>query len=85
MAALKTTDDESARTRAAKRAFYVSLFDLSWRLLGAMLGPLFIGLYIDSKRDGGQTFALIGFVLGMICGVLVIRSVVNKIAKGGSD
>ena len=77
-----TTNDKNKR--AAKRAFIVSLFDLSWRLLGAMLAPLFIGLYIDSKRGGGQGFALAGFVLGMVFGVFVMRNVIKKIAdKGG--
>jgi F0F1-type ATP synthase assembly protein I len=81
LAAIKTTKDE--KVREAKRAFILSLFDLSWRLLGAMLAPLFIGLYIDSKRDHGQAFALTGFVIGMICGALVLRSVVKKIAQNG--
>ena len=68
------------KTRAAKRAFFVSLFDLSWRLLGAMLLPLFIGLYIDSRRDSGQGFALAGFAIGMVCGALAMRSVIKNIA-----
>lgn len=80
MAALQTTNSEK-KTRAAKRFFLVSLFDLSWRLLGAMLAPLFIGLYIDASMAGeGQGFALTGFALGMVSGVLVMRSVIKKIA-----
>ena len=78
-----TTKDN--KVRAAKRAFFVSLFDLSWRLLGAMLGPLFVGLYIDSRRSGGQGFALAGFLIGMIMGALVIRSVIKKIADRGGE
>ncbi len=67
--------------QGAKRAFFVGLFDLSWRLLGAMLAPLFIGLYIDSRQAGdGQGFALGGFLLGMVAGVLVMRGVVRKLA-----
>lgn len=79
-AAIKTTD--VAKVREAKRAFFMNLFDLSWRLAGAMLAPIFIGLYIDSIRDNGQGFALAGFLVGMICGVLVMRSVVRNLAKG---
>lgn len=79
MAARKTTNSEK-KTRAAKRAFYINLFDLSWRLLGAMLVPLFIGLYIDSKRGSGQGFAVAGFAIGMVCGVLVMRGVIRKMA-----
>ena len=78
-AAIKTTDD--GKVREAKRAFFVSLFDLSWRLLSAMLLPLFAGLYIDSLRDSGQGFAYAGFVVGMFSGAFVLRSVVRKLAK----
>lgn len=81
MAASKTTNKDAEKTSAAKRSFFVSLFDLSWRLLGAMLGPLFIGLYIDSQRDGsGQGFAVAGFLIGMATGVIVMRSVIKNIA-----
>lgn len=69
------------KKRAAKRAFIISLFDLSWRLLGAILGPLFIGLYIDSTRAGGQGFAITGFLIGMVLGVLVMRSVIKKLSE----
>lgn len=79
MAAQKTTPD--TETRAHKRAFFVSLFDLSWRLLGAMLLPLFIGLYIDSRMSGdGQGFAVGGFFVGMLCGIFAMRYVVRNIA-----
>lgn len=71
--------------RAGKQAFVVALFDLSWRLLAAMLLPLFIGLYIDSRRSDGQTFALLGFAVGMILGVLVIRSIIKKLAENGGE
>jgi F0F1-type ATP synthase assembly protein I len=83
-AALEPTTKDKKK-RAAKRAFVVSLFDLSWRLLGAMLLPLFIGLYIDSKRGGGQGFALAGFGIGMVLGALVIRNVINKISDKGGE
>ncbi len=79
IAADKTTKTE--KVRLAKRAFLVTLFDLSWRLLGAMLVPLFIGLYIDSRRGDGQGFALFGFFVGMVCGAIVLRSVIRKLAK----
>lgn len=84
-AALEPTTKDKKK-RAAKRAFIVSLFDLSWRLLGAMLLPLFIGLYIDSKRSGdGQGFALAGFGAGMVLGALVLRNVINKISDKGGE
>ncbi len=82
-AAAKSTTKPTAQ--GAKRAFFVGLFDLTWRLLGAMLLPIFVGLYIDSKQAGdGQTFALIGFVLGMVAGIFVMRSVVRKLADKAS-
>jgi hypothetical protein len=75
LAAIKTTKPEEVRI--AKRAFFMSLFDLSWRLAATMLGPLFVGLFIDSRISGeGQTFALIGFGLGMVLGALTLRHVV---------
>jgi hypothetical protein len=79
-AANKTTDP--LKVREAKRAFFMNLFDLSWRLAGAMLGPLFIGLYIDSRRDNGQGFAFAGFFIGMILGVFAMRSVVRGLEGG---
>jgi hypothetical protein len=78
-AALKTTRDE--KVRDAKRAFILGLLDLSWKMAAVMLLPIFVGLYIDSRSDQGQTFTLLGFVVGMIGAVLVIRSIVRGLAK----
>lgn len=78
---LSTSDNEL--TRRARRAFFVSLFDMSWRLAVGMLAPLFLGLFIDSRIDGdGQGFAVAGFCVGMIIGVFVIRSIVQKLEIG---
>lgn len=77
---LSTSDPEL--TRRARRAFFVNLFDMTWRLAGAMLAPMFIGLFIDSRMSGGgQGFALAGFAVGMIFGVIVIKSIVVKLQK----
>lgn len=81
MAASETTTPKDQKARSAKRAFFVSLFDLSWKMLGAMLAPIFIGIYADDKLFTGQKFTLAGFIIGMILGLLVIRSVVVKISK----
>lgn len=78
-AALKTTRD--VKVRDAKRAFILSLFDLSWKMAAAMLAPIFIGLYIDSLRNANQTFTLIGFIVGMISSAFVIRNIVRGLAK----
>lgn len=84
MAAMTTNKGDLARS--AKRYFFVNLFDLSWRMAGAMLLPLFIGLYIDSKRTGnGQGFGLAGFAVGMVCGAFMLRRVVKKLAEGAKD
>jgi F0F1-type ATP synthase assembly protein I len=81
--AAKTTTNTEAVPKA-KRAFFVSLFDLSWRLAAAVLAPLFIGLYIDSNMAGeGQGYALAGFALGMVAGIFVMRDVVRRIAAQG--
>ncbi|MBW3569418.1 hypothetical protein KY385_04785 [Candidatus Parcubacteria bacterium] len=86
MAAFKTTNEDLDKASAAKRAFFVNLLDLSWRLFGVMLGPLFIGLYIDSQRTGsGKGFALGGFAIGMVLGVVAIRGFVLKLSKRGSQ
>ena len=65
----------------AKRAFFIALFDLTWRMLGAMLAPIFIGLWLDSVFDTNQIFSLIGFVTGMVGGVFVIRSIIKKLGN----
>lgn len=74
---------EGEKVQNAKRAFIVGLFDLSWRMLTVMLVPIFIGLFIDSKFHKGQTFAIGGFFIGIAGGVYIIRSIVNKLSKGG--
>lgn len=72
---------ETELTRRARRAFFVGLFDMSWRLGAGMLAPLFLGLFIDSRISGdGQAFAIIGFFVGMVIGVLIIRQVVRKLS-----
>lgn len=77
-----TTERDRDRANKARRLFFTNLFDLSWRLMGAMLLPILIGLYIDSVVGRGQAFALTGFVVGMILGALVLRNVVIKLSKG---
>ncbi len=78
-AALKTTRDE--KVRQAKRAFIVNAFDMSWKMAAAMLTPILAGLYIDSTRDNGQVFTLLGFFIGMIASALVIRNIVKGLAQ----
>lgn len=78
-AALKTTRDE--KVREAKRAFILGALDMTWKMAAAMLTPILAGLYIDSTRDNGQTFTLIGFVLGMIASAFVIRNIVKRLAQ----
>ena len=79
-AEISTSDDEL--TRRARRAFFVGLFDMSWKLGAGMLAPLFAGLFIDSRVSGdSQTFAIIGFFSGMVVGVIIIRQIVRKLGK----
>lgn len=77
IAALKTTNLE--RVRTAKRAFFVNLLDMSWKLLGAMLLPILLGAYLDSKFETGQTLTIIGVLLSFVAAALVIRSIVKKL------
>lgn len=74
---------DSEKVQLAKRAFFLALFDLTWRLLTAMLVPIFIGLLLDSLFNTDKVFAMIGFALGIIAGVFVIRSMVRKVSSGG--
>ena len=78
IAAIKSTKSE--KVREAKRTFFVSLLDLSWRLLAAFMVPLFIGLYIDSTVGAdSKTFSYIGFAVGIICFGFVFRSVIRRL------
>jgi len=74
---------DSEEVRKAKKAFFLNLFELTWKLLGAMLAPIFVGLLIDSVVGTKKVFALAGFVLGMIAGVLVIRVMVKSMSGKG--
>lgn len=85
MAAAKTTNKKSEKISLAKKAFFVNLLDMSWRLFGVMLAPLFIGLYIDSRQAGdGKGFALAGFAIGMVLGGVAIRDFIIRLSKRGS-
>ena len=75
---VKKTDNKTVQN--AKRLFLVSLFDLSWKLLGAMLVPIFIGMFLDSILGSGKVLAQAGFVIGVISGFFVMRSVVRKLS-----
>jgi len=82
MAAKMTTTGKSEKISLAKRAFFVNLLDLSWRLFGAILLPILIGAYIDSRRGGdGQGFTIAGLLLGVVFSGLVIYSLVKKLMK----
>lgn len=79
---ISTTEKTEERASSSRRLFFVNLFDLSWRMLGAMLLPIFVGKMIDSKVGHGQTYALIGFGLGIVLSAFVLRNVIIKISKG---
>lgn len=75
-------EPNSEKVQIAKRAFFVALFDLTWRLLAAMLLPIFVGLLIDSLFSTNKVFATIGFAVGAIAGIFVIRATVRKVSEG---
>lgn len=79
--AVKKPDSE--KVQFARRAFFIALFDLSWRMLAAMLVPIFTGMLLDSLFKTDKVFALIGFVVGIVAGVFVIRSTVKKVSEKG--
>lgn len=82
MAAKMTTTKKSEKISLAKRAFFVNLLDMSWRLFGAILLPILLGAYLDSKyNNGGQGFTLAGFVLAIIFSGVVIYNLVRTIIK----
>jgi F0F1-type ATP synthase assembly protein I len=69
------TDNE--KTSKAKRRFFIGLLDMSWRLAGVFLVPVFLGLWLDSGRDS-SLFTLIGLAIGVIGSGLVIRKIVSE-------
>ncbi len=71
IAGIKTTKQE--KVREAKRAFILSLIDLSWKLAGAFMIPTLAGVAIDAVREGdGQAFTIAGVIVGFIMALLVI-------------
>ncbi len=62
IAALKTTKQE--QVSAAKRAFVMSLLDISWRLASVFLVPLFIGIVAGNPTAG--------MIAGFVCATLFI-------------
>jgi len=83
-AMIKTADrstTDSRDVRGKRHAFSVYLFEVSWKMLGAMLLPLFIGIYIDSTRDYGQAFSLGGFFVGLVLSIVVLVVTVQKISR----
>lgn len=74
-AATKTTKQE--KVRSAKRAFILGIVDLSWKLAGAFLVPVLLGVTIDSVQDS-NTYTYVGLGLGIILSILVIYQVVRN-------
>ena len=85
----ETSDNDSKlgqdKVRASKRAFFAGLFDLTWRMIAAMLAPILIGAYIDNRYRTGQTFTIIGVLLSLAGAALVIRSIVRKFSDMGGN
>lgn len=80
---MKTADrptTDSTDVSGKKQAFFAYLFELTWKMLGAMLVPLFVGIYIDSTKDSGQGYSLAGFFIGLVFSILVLRSIVQRIS-----
>jgi hypothetical protein len=76
--AIKTTDPE--KVRLAKRAFYVNLFDMTWRMLLAMAVPVLLGAFLDKKFDTGDLFTAFGFLLSLVAAGFVIKDIVTKVS-----
>lgn len=76
--AVQTTNNGGNKTRAAKRAFYVTLVDMTWRMFAAMAVPVLLGSYLDKKFQTGEMFTAIGVFLSLIAAGLVIKYIVNK-------
>lgn len=74
IAASKTTKEE--KVTAAKRAFILGLFDISWKLAGAFLIPVAIGLSLD--KGDSKTYGTIGIFVGVILAFLVIAQIARN-------
>lgn len=83
MAATKTTDSKDEKSRAAKRAFFVNLFDMTWKMLIAMAVPVLLGSFLDKKLNTDQLFTAFGFLLSVVAAGFVIKSTVNGINQKG--
>lgn len=79
-AAKPTTDP--LKVREAKRAFYVNLFDMTWRLLIAMAVPILLGAFLDKKLNSDDLFTAFGFLLSLVAAGFVIKSTVDKLKPG---
>ena len=76
----KTTTNEET-VKKAKRLFFSSLLDISWRLAIALAGPIVGGAWLDDKRESGQVFTLIGLLFGTILAGFIIFKAYKKLNK----
>lgn len=82
IAATKTTKEE--KISAAKSAFIMSLFDISWRMATAFLVPVIVGVLIDQRQGDQQTFTIAGVIIGVLLAILVIIKLAFDINKAGN-
>ncbi len=82
IAADNTTNDELANN--ARRAFLMGLFDIGWRMATAFFVPIIAGVIADRQKSSGQTFTIVGVVVGVILAISVIIKLafdINKVGK----
>lgn len=82
IAASKPTKEE--KISAAKSAFIMSLFDISWRMATAFLVPVVAGVIIDGQRGDQKTFTIVGVIVGVLLAIMVIIKLAFDINKTGN-
>ncbi len=74
-----TTDKDPDRAQRARSLFFVTLFDLSWRLAAAFLTPVLAGVLADTALDTGSRWTIVGIVVGVVAAAYVVRQVIHDL------
>lgn len=72
---------ESAKVRRLRHLFLVKLGEMTAKLAVAFLLPALVGIYADKRLGSQYIWTITGIIAGVVCGALVMMSVVNDIDK----
>jgi len=75
MTPTSTKGNQPAQSRTA---FFALVFEMSWQLAVVILGPILLGVWLDSVFNTISVFLVIGLLVAVVGSIVVMWGIVKK-------